>query len=95
MCVLAEAKDGLSVAHSKFKEAAMNYDRSGQKLKELLLGAPVEGFMAKADEISRDMQLRDAEVDLGMVVLKEVVASAVVMESYSEAIQENKDKLQK
>lgn len=96
VCVFsAEAKDAASVAHTQLKEAAKNYDRSSGKLKELLQRAPAEGFMAKAGDIASDVRVREAEVDLGMVVVKEAVASAVVMEGYREAIQESKDKLQK
>lgn len=96
MCVsCAEAKGAASVAHTQLKEAARSYDKSSRKLKELLQRAPAEGFMAKAGDIASDVQLREAEVDLGMVIVKEAVASAAVMEGYGEAIQESKDKLQK
>lgn len=90
-----EAKAATAVAYTELKEAAREYDISSQKLKELLQRAPAEGFMAKAGDIAGDMRVKEAEVDLGMVVVKEAVTSASVAEGYREAIQESKDKLQK
>lgn len=83
------------MAHSELMEAAREYDRSSHKLKELLQRAPAEGFMAKAGDIAGDMRVKEAEVDLGLVVVKEAITSASVMDSYNEAIRESKDKLQK
>lgn len=64
-------------------------------LKELVDRAPKEGFVAKAADIASDMRVKEAEVDLGLVLVKEIVANAEVVEHCRGMIQENKDKLQK
>ena len=83
------------MAHDELKAAVVNYNTTSDRLSELVARAPEYGFMTKATDISSDMAVKRAEMDLGMVVLKEVIASGTVADKYREAIQESGVQLQK
>ena len=87
-----EAKQAALVAQEELKVVAGDYDRTSHKLKELLQRVPAK---VKTEGMASDMRMKEAEVDLGYVVLKEAITSAVVMEGYDEAIKDSRDKLQK
>lgn len=84
-----------SAAHDELQKAAQEYDKSSRQLKGLVEMAPSKGFMSEANVIASDMKVQEAEVDLGLLLVKEAVTGAVVVEEYREAIQQSRDKLQK
>ena len=95
LSTFAEAKVATSKAHGELQKAAQEYDKSSRQLKGLVEMAPSKGFMSEANVIASDMKVKEAEVDLGLLLVKEAVTGAVVVEEYREAIQQSRDKLQK
>lgn len=90
-----EAEAVASKAQGELLAAEQSYNSSNQRLKELLRVAPEEGFMTKANKMESAVKVREAEVDLGRILVKEAVSSAAVVEKYREAVQQSRDKLQK
>ena len=93
MCVDVTA--AASVASCQLKATSTEYDTSCKSLEELVLSAPNEGFATRASIISSEMTLKAAEVNLGLVLVKEEMANAKVAEAYQSAVQESRHQLQK
>lgn len=90
-----DAKSAALVANNQLKTATAEYDASCKNLEELAQYAPNEGFVTRASTITSEMKLKAAEVNLGLVLVKEAIANAEVVEAYQSAVQESRNQLQK
>ena len=88
-----EAQTALTSAQQDLVTATVEYDSTHQQLQQLLARAPEEGCKAElTGPIVADMQLHEAEVGLGVLLVKAVTAGAELVQG---SLDENKEKIKK
>lgn len=66
-------------------------ERSGLSLMKLVEIAEEKGYLSKGSTIASEMKVKEAEIDLGLLKVKEAIINANVADHYRESIRESRD----
>ena len=89
-----DAKQVSSSASDHLRMVMGKYKKSSSCVEELIKKALDGGHVSRASVANAEMKIKMAEIDLGLILMKEVIATARVAESYRAVVGRSKEKLQ-